>query len=239
MTRRRRLPLKRHFWGGVVLRTLIWLFARVEVHGEQHVPSHGAGIIYYNHIHWADPSIVCGSTPRYAIPLTKIETRRWFFVGWMLSQYGVIFIQRGTVDRTALQATWQVLADGDVVTISPEGTRSEDQRLINARDGLAFIARRAPDAWLQPCAVGGTSTIKFSFEGMRNRPRVTITFGRPFRFRWPDEAEMRGGNRVHRDVMRKMTDDAMVQLAAVLPPEMRGAYADGDPDRSQWLEFLD
>lgn len=217
----------------------MWLFARVEVHGKENVPANGAGIIYYNHIHWADPPIVCGSTPRYAIPLTKIEVSRWFFVGWMLSQYGVIFIRRGTVDRRALQATWQVLANGHVVVISPEGTRSHDQRLINAKDGLAFIARRAPDCWLLPCAVTGTSAVKFSLEGIRNRPRVTITFGRPFRFRWPEDAAMRGGNRAHRDVMRHMTDDAMVQLAALLPPEMRGAYADGDPSHSQWLEFLD
>ena len=72
-----------------------------------------------------------------------------------------------------------------------------------------------------------------------DRPRVIITFGRPFRLRWPDDDEMRGGNRAHRNIMGQMTDEAMVQLAAVLPPEMRGVYSEGDPDNSRWLEFAD
>ena len=51
---------------------------------------------------------------------------------------------------------WQ---DGDISVISPEGTRSMDGRLQQAKDGLAFVARQAPDAWLIPCAVTGTQAI--------------------------------------------------------------------------------
>jgi hypothetical protein len=38
-----------------------------------------------------------------------------------------------------------------------------------------------------------------------------------------------------------MTDEAMAQLAAILPPEMRGAYADAATGSAQpkWLEFLE
>jgi len=39
--------------------------------------------------------------------------------------------------------------------------------------------------------------------------------------------------------LRAMTDEAMVQLAQLLPPEMRGDYADADPGQRRWLEFLE
>ena len=57
--RRRSVPLTRRVYGAI-LRFLIWLFLRVEVRDESHVPEAGAGIVYYNHIHWLDPVIICG-----------------------------------------------------------------------------------------------------------------------------------------------------------------------------------
>ena len=188
--------------------------------------------MYYNHIHWLDPVLICGSSRRYAVPLTKIEASRFPVVGWLLRWYHVIFITRGAVDRTALQATWEVLDDGDISVISPEGTRSEDGRLQAAKEGLAFIARHNPDCWLMPCAVVGTPAFTFTLDRLWRRPPVSITYGRPFKFRWPE-------GKASRDVLREMTGEAMVQLSAVLPPEMRGSYAGCDPAQSHWLQFLD
>jgi 1-acyl-sn-glycerol-3-phosphate acyltransferase len=230
--------LGRRFWA-VVLTILIWLLLRVEVRGAEHLPATAAGIVYYNHIHWLDPVLICGTIRRYAVPLTKIEASRWPFVGWLLRWYHVIFIRRGTVDRAALKATWDVLTDGDISVISPEGTRSLDGRLQAAKEGLAFIARQTPDTWLMPCAVVGTPAFSWSLNKVYRRPRVLLTYGRPFRFCWPgDTTDHEGKPEVSREILREMTDEAMAQLAAILPPEMRGDYADSDPAQHKWLEFL-
>lgn len=45
--------------------------------------------------------------------------------------------------------------------------------------------------------------------------------------------------RASRELLREMTDEAMIQLAQVLAPEMRGDYADADPTKHRWLRFLD
>lgn len=238
--RRRIIPMGRHFFGAI-LRFLMWLFIRVRVVDESHVPKLGAGIIYYNHIHWLDPVLICGRLHRYAVPLTKVEVSRWPFVGWLLKGYHVIYITRGVVDRAALKATWEVLADGDISVISPEGTRSLDQRLQMAKEGLAFVARQAPDCWLIPAAVTDTPTFRFKVP-LINRPVATITYGRPFRFKWP-----RGANgevsvpegRAGRETLREMTDEAMGELAATLPVPMRGGYADLVGTNRLWLEFID
>ncbi|MGZ9274795.1 MAG: lysophospholipid acyltransferase family protein [Nitrospira sp.] len=238
--RRSRVPFGRHFFGAI-LRFLIRLFLRVEVRGESRVPKQGAGIIFYNHIHWLDPVIICGQLHRYAVPLTKIEASRWPVVGWLLKGYHVIFITRGVVDRAALKATWEVLKGGHISVIAPEGTRSPDARLQTAKEGLAFVARQAPDCWLIPAAVTGTPSFHWHFP-LVDRPTAVITYGRPFRFKWPrgeDAAIALPDGRAGRETLREMTDEAMIELAAILPEAMQGEYAKLLGTKTHWLEFID
>jgi 1-acyl-sn-glycerol-3-phosphate acyltransferase len=225
----RGIPIGRYIWGPV-LRLLIRLFLKIEMSGLEHLPATGAGIVYYNHIHWLDPVLISAKLPRYTVPLAKIETSRWPVVGVLMRWYHVIFITRGAVDRDALKATWDVLAAGHVSTISPEGTRSLDMRLQRAKEGLAFVAKQAPGAWLLPCAVQGTPAFSWSLKTIFHHPLVTLRFGPAFKFTWPE--------RPNRDVLREMTDEAMIQLAQLLPAEMRGDYAEADPQQHRWLAFL-
>ncbi len=231
--RKHSTPLNRRFWG-LVLRFLMWLFVKVQIRGMDQLPRHGAGIIYYNHIHWLDPVLISGKLSRYNVPLTKIEAASWPLVGFLLKGYHVIFIMRGVVDRQALSATWDVLSHGDISVISPEGTRSPDGTLKAAKEGLAFVGRRAPDAWWIPCAVTGTPKFKFSVPLLKRTP-IVLTFGRPFRVRWPGAQP----EKTSREDMREITDEAMAQLAALLPPDMQGDYAGANPDLRRWIEFLE
>jgi 1-acyl-sn-glycerol-3-phosphate acyltransferase len=237
---RRRIPIGRRVFGAI-LRFLLRLFLAIRVVDEPKVPKAGAGIVYYNHIHWLDPVIICARLHRYAVPLTKIEASRWPLVGWLLKGYHGIFITRGVVDRAALKATWEVLRDGDISVIAPEGTRSQDARLQTAKEGLAFVARQAPDCWLIPAAVTGTTAFHWGVP-LVNRAPVQILYGRPFRFRWPRGASgevVLPEGRAGREVLREMTDEAMAELAALLPDDMRGAYADLVGTNTRWLEFID
>jgi 1-acyl-sn-glycerol-3-phosphate acyltransferase len=235
---RRPLTLLGRHTATIVLRFLLWLMLDIHVHGADKIPARGAGIVYYNHIHWLDPVIICAKLKRYAIPLTKIEASRWPVVGLLLRWYHVIFITRGAVDRAALKSTWEVLAAGDISAIAPEGTRSPDGRLQTAKEGLAFVAREAPDAWLIPCAVTGTPQFKWHIP-LVNRPAIHLTYGAPFMLRWPrgenGELNLPEG-RAAREVLRQMTDEAMVQLATILPPEMQGAYEGRDAGVHEWLQ---
>jgi 1-acyl-sn-glycerol-3-phosphate acyltransferase len=223
-------PPSRRFWQ-IVLKLLVWLFMRVHLHHGERMPAQGGGIVYYNHIHWLDPPLIVATSPRYSVPLTKIEASRFPVVGLLLRLYHVIFISRGLVDREALRLTWELLHNGGISVISPEGTRSLDQKLMSAKDGLAFIARQAPEVWLIPCAVTGTTAFTFKFPGIFKRPHFHLTYGYPFKFLWPE-------GKVGRDEMKAMTDQAMTQLAALLPAEMRGDYATFNPDDHPWLEML-
>jgi 1-acyl-sn-glycerol-3-phosphate acyltransferase len=100
--------------------------------------------------------------------------------------------------------------------IFPEGTRSRDGRLAEARAGAALLAMRTGVPIL-PVGVAGTQHI---FRGRRlipRRSRVTIrigpTFSLPVREGGLDRAGLRSG-----------TDTIMRAVAAQLPPEQRGRW---------------
>ena len=234
MARRKHpIPRGRYFWG-VVLRLLIWLFVKIEIRGLDHVPRQGGGIVYYNHVHWLDPVLISGKLNRYNLPITKIEAASWPLVGILLRGYHVIFITRGMVDRSALNATWELLADGDISVISPEGTRSPTGKLQAAKEGLAFVGRRSPGAWWIPCAVTGTQAFRWSVPLLKRTP-VQLTYGRPFRVLWPGPHP----EQTSREELRDITDEAMAQLAALLPEDMKGDYATADPTQHKWLELIE
>jgi hypothetical protein len=62
-----------------------------------------------------------------------------------------------------------------------------------------------------------------------------LTFGRPFRVKWSAVSPEKAG----REELRAITDEAMAQLAALLPAEMRGDYAAADPTQRRWIAYLD
>jgi 1-acyl-sn-glycerol-3-phosphate acyltransferase len=120
------------------------------------------------------------------------------------------------------------------MVIAPEGTRSSDGKLLESKEGLMFIAKRVPEAWFMPCAVEGTPAFKLRFPDVLRRPRVKLTYGRPFRLRWPSGTD---AARIDRKLLGELTRAAMDELAALLPPEMRGAYAEPDESASRWIEY--
>ena len=67
----------------------------------------------------------------------------------------------------------------------------------------------------------------FRGEDTRAKPR----FGQPFYL----ESD---GERVTGEVLKQMTDEAMYQLAALLPPEQRGIYADLDRATAKYVRHV-
>ena len=94
-----------------------------------------------------------------------------------------------------------------------------------------FVAREQPDAWLIPCGVTGTPAFSWTWRRVFDRTPVLLTYGRPFRVRWP-------AVRADRAVLAEITREVMAQLAAVLPAEVQGAYPPVNPAQCRWLELI-
>ncbi len=211
-----------------VIKFLMWLLLRMEVTGLEHILAEGPVILAISHTNFLDPVLMMAVCPRTLEAVSKLENLRLFFFGPLIWLYGVISIRRGEVDREALVRAIEILKRGEVLLIAPEGTRSGVGRLLKGRNGLAYIASRT-NAPIVPVGIVGVERFWHNLPRLRRTP-VQMVLGQPFRF------AVRGRS-LDRQALAQMTAEAMHQLAATLPPERRGRYADLERATEEWLEF--
>ena len=211
-----------------VLHILFKTLLKLEVVGLENVPLEGPLILAMTHTNFLDPALAGGVMPREVVIMSKIENFRHPFLGIIVRLYGAFPVRRGEVDRQAIRDSLEVLDNGEVLLMAPEGTRSGHGRLQKGHDGMTFIALRA-DAPILPMAVIGGERFWTNLPKLRRTP-VKVVVGKVFCF--SPERE-----RVRRATMSKMTEEAMYQLASLLPPERRGVYSDLDSATEEYLAF--
>ena len=161
---------------GVGLMYGLW---RPRVLGAWKVPPTGPLILAVNHSHNIDGPMVMGVAPRPVHFLIKKEA----FVGPLdpfLTGIGQLKVDRHTADRTAITRALDVLGQGGVLGIFPEGTRGEGD-FASLRAGLAYFAVRG-GAPIVPVAVLGSSERRGRLIKALPplRHRVDVVFGDPF-----------------------------------------------------------
>jgi 1-acyl-sn-glycerol-3-phosphate acyltransferase len=199
------------------------LFTRMEVSGVENIPASGVTMMIMNHLHWLDPVIGVAIVERPAVMFTADKWEHRPVIGDVIRwSQRAIFVARGEPDRQALAQAIEVLKRGDILALAPEGTRSKTGALQEARDGAAYLASRT-GATIVPVTAYGQELAERRWKRLR-RPRIVVTVGEPFRLDGtPNKA--RGQQRA------LYTEEMMLRLARMLPPEYRGVYADQVADR--------
>jgi 1-acyl-sn-glycerol-3-phosphate acyltransferase len=206
------------------------LLARIDsVEGVENVPLEGSAIIMINHVSFIDPFVVANPLPRNLVALAKVEVYDYPVVGIIPKLLGVIPVKRDEFDRQAVQRCLEVLRAGEMILLAPEGTRGPALR--QGREGVAYLASRT-GAPVVPVAVAGTEGFPaLRFTRRWRQPGGRVRFGKPFRYR----SELR---RANSQALRKMTDEAMYMLAAMLPENRRGVYSDLSKASQETIEWL-
>jgi 1-acyl-sn-glycerol-3-phosphate acyltransferase len=195
------------------IRTVVTALVHVRVEGRENLPASGPYILVSNHINWKDPpliSILLDLSVRY---MAKVQAFGYPLLGYIVRATGAFPVRRGEGDRRALVKALRVLAGGQILGFFPEGHRSESGALLRGKPGIGFLASRAGDVPVVPIAMIGTkqSILRLMFGG-----HAVLRVGRPFRVKELTDAERRDE--------QATTDEVMTRIAALLPPEMRGAY---------------
>lgn len=145
---------------------------RWQIFGLENIPPSGPFIICSNHISWFDPPLVACSIPP-GLPvhfMAKQELFSNFLFGAILRGMGAFPINRNGVDYAAIRTSFKLLAEGKVICLFPEGTRSKNGLPQPAQPGAAMIAARSQVPVL-PVAVTGP---------YRWRKPLRVTFGLSF-----------------------------------------------------------
>ncbi len=134
---------------GAVLRT----YWHVQVHDESCVPGNGPVILAVNHLGVLDGPLLAAVTARPSFALVKKEMYDGP-IGWLLTRFGQIPIDRHAVDPAAIRRSVKVLRDGGVLAVFPEGARGAGE-VRRARGGAVYLAM-VTGAPIVPVALLGT-----------------------------------------------------------------------------------
>ncbi len=201
-----------------VFHLLFFLLTRVHVQGKENIPSQGGYIAAANHLSVIEvPLVYCLLNRDDTSGLVAKKHQNNPLFRWLGNAIKGIWINREEIDTRALRAARDHLKGGGVLGIAPEGTRSQTGALIKAKTGVAFLADQASVPIL-PVGVSGTWQITKKILTLQ-RPKINVNFGELFTLPPIDRKERDTG-------LNRNTDEIMCRIAALLPPENRGAYAE-------------
>jgi 1-acyl-sn-glycerol-3-phosphate acyltransferase len=164
-------------------------FSRIERFHPERVPAAGPVLFTSNHPNSLTDAFVIGtSVPRKVNFVATVQLFRWRPLAWLLSQCGVIPINRVKDDRRAMrsvmqtfEACFKVLERGEAIGIFPEGITHDDPQLKAVKTGAARMAleleqRHTGALGLHIVPVGLTFSAKDIY-----RSRVLVNFGEAIR----------------------------------------------------------
>ena len=143
----------------IALGTPLRGLARIRVSGAERIPRKGPVMIAANHLSHIDPILVIAGSRRKVHYMAKQEHFGHPLIGPVMRAIGQIETDRQLGASDALAQASGVLADGRVLGIFPEGTRSRREvapLLQSGKTGIARLAAANPDVPVHPCAIIGS-----------------------------------------------------------------------------------
>lgn len=227
-----------------VLGPVVKLLFRPWVKGLDNVPAEGAAILASNHLSFSDSIFMPLMVPRPVVFLAKSE----YFTGtgikgrltaafFRLTNQLPMDRSGGAASAQSLNAGMEVLRNGSLMGIYPEGTRSPDARLYRGKVGVARLALQARVPVI-PVAMIGTDKVQPIGKRVPNIRRIGMIFGEPLDF------SRYYGMEDDRRIQRSVTDEIMYELmrlsgqeyvdeyAAVVKLRLAGKAQDAVPDQA-------
>lgn len=191
------------------LRLVFRLLMKMDVHGLQNLPSKGPVVIACNHVTNFDVFPMQLSLPRPIFYMAKSELFKFPLIDIALRNLGAFPVFRGEKDTWAMKHARRVLQHGQMLGMFPEGTRNKGRGLGVAKTGTARMAIET-NSPVVPMVLIGTDEF---FTRFPRRTTVTVKLLSPLQ---PNSGETPLG----------LTDRLMFKMAAALPEDMRGVYAE-------------
>jgi 1-acyl-sn-glycerol-3-phosphate acyltransferase len=203
-----------------IIRALLGLITDIEFHGKENLPESGGIIVAANHLGFLDVFMIFYVFDHWDMFVMMAEKwKRHAWMRWISKYLNFVFIDRYKPDLPAMREVMSRLNNGQVLIIAPEGTRSHNTGLNEAKPGASYLAAKLGQPIL-PAAVFGTEDEKV-LDNLRHfrKSHITLVGGVPFRLP-PLPAKNRD------EALKHASDEIMCRIAALLPESYRGVYAE-------------
>jgi 1-acyl-sn-glycerol-3-phosphate acyltransferase len=207
-------PLERtmYLFGYLASYLVAKLYFRLSVVGRGKIPRQGPVILAANHGSFLDPFLL-GLAPRRLVRYIMHAAYYRSVLHPMFRYLCTIPVEAGST-LAALRAGREVLENGGVVGMFPEGHVSDDGKLQKPKSGALLLAQRS-GATVVPVAIRGNVRALPRWRRFPRPHKITLVIGEPFKV--PPDAG--------REELSALSDKLMAELAGLLgmePPAKSG-----------------
>jgi 1-acyl-sn-glycerol-3-phosphate acyltransferase len=208
-----------------VLTPIFFVLFRVKVEGRENIPKHGAAVLAANHQSFCDSFFIPLVVTRKVTFLAKAEYFDTWKTGWFFRAAGQIPIRRSggkASDRALETAKDDVLGQGGLLGLYPEGTRTLDQYVHKGRTGVTRLSRECGVPVIPVGVIGTVDVQPVNSNFMRPFKTVRIRFGAPMQMDPPENPE----DPLDHDhtKCRSFTDELMKEIARLSEREYVDEY---------------
>jgi 1-acyl-sn-glycerol-3-phosphate acyltransferase len=203
-----------------IVRLIFNLIARFEMVGAENLPTGGGYVIAGNHIGRLDAALPYYILDRPDIIIMVAEKyEKYAIFRWLTRITNGMFVDRYNADIRVIRECLRRLQQGQILTITPEGTRSKSGNLIESKPGGIYLAWKA-GVPIIPAAITGTEDAVV-VDRLKHFKRLNIKAVAGPAFLLPPIAGLERD-----ELMQRYTEEVMCRIAALLPADRRGFYVE-------------
>jgi 1-acyl-sn-glycerol-3-phosphate acyltransferase len=143
------------------------LIFRWEVIGVENIPAQGGIVLCTNHTSNWDPPFVGSPLTRMVHFMAKAELFSIPVFGWGIRKVGAFPVKRGGVSKESIKLALQLLKDGNILAVFPEGSRSNAGGM--GKKGAAMLALKSGATVIPAAIIGGYKPFR----------RTSVIYGKP------------------------------------------------------------
>lgn len=168
------------------------LLYRPQYIGLENIPENGNVILAGNHTNNLDAAIMLSGPNRIVHMLAKKELFKTKISNWFFTSMGCISVDRSKHDDLAKKKAMNVLNDGKVIGIFPEGTVNQtDELLLPLKYGAVSFAKKT-NAYIVPFSITGKYKLF--------KKSIKITYGKAYKV----NKELESENKILADKIKKL-----------------------------------
>lgn len=159
------------------IKIVLKLNGSLKVYGKGNVPEKGGVIIASNHISYLDPPLIGAVLPRIATFMARKGLFDVPMLKWMITR-AAFPVDRDNPKPSSIKDAVRRLKKGDLIVLFPEGKRSEEGELLEAKRGVEVIAKLSKAAIVPTLLVGSNKALPPKAKWLK-RADISVVFGKP------------------------------------------------------------
>ena len=181
---------------------IIKLKYKVKYIGTENLPEKGGYILASNHIAALDPVVIAVACKRPMHFMAKNELFKNRISGWFMTMMNAFPVDRTRFDEDSINYAVEIVKNGEILGIFPEGTRSPDFTPKKGKGGTCYIAK------VCKCDVIPVSI--FTCDKAKTGTKLAVRYGKPIKYEElkfdPDSMKMKDLRHATSIIMERITD---------------------------------